>query len=176
MSHVACHVSRVIFYFFNISHMYKYTAVVWSLHGSILYKFVSILSNLWTYLQVLLFFPYVICRMSRVTCHMSHVFFCLFFFDKLVKLIGGGDCYQRGLPRLVSTTLGSDKFHGEGTFNIQHLPYTRRYGPLWGPTSNSCGGLCAFGRDFFSAQKRSYFAVLANFWQFLVSISNLVNC
>ena len=31
----------------------------------------------------------------------------------------------------------------------------------------------AFGRDFFG-QKRAYYAVLAHFWQFLVSSSNLV--
>ena len=47
---------------------------------------------------------------------------------------------------------------------------TRRYGPLRGPTSSSCGG-------FFSpsGKKRAYYAVLAHFWQFLVSSSNLGN-
>ena len=51
---------------------------------------------------------------------------------------------------------------------------TRRYGPLRGPTSSSCGGLrprlfLPFG------QKRAYYAVLAHFWHFLVSSSNLGN-
>ena len=36
------------------------------------------------------------CHMSRVTCHMSRVRF--FFFDKEVKLIGGGSVINRAFP------------------------------------------------------------------------------
>ena len=53
------------------------------------------------------------CHMSCVTCQLSHVMYHMsgvmcqvsqnffFFFWKVVELVGGGDCYQGGLPRLV---------------------------------------------------------------------------
>ena len=53
---------------------------------------------------------------------------------------------------------------------LYSLFLTRRYGPLRGPTSSSCGGLRP---RIFSGKKRAYYAVLALFWQFLVSSSNL---
>ena len=41
-------------------------------------------------------------KMSRVTCHMSHVtcpfFFSFFFFDKVVKYIGGGSVINGAYP------------------------------------------------------------------------------
>ena len=51
---------------------------------------------------------------------------------------------------------------------------TRRYGPLRGPTSSSCGGLrprlfCPLGKE------RAFYAVLAHFWRFLVSSSSRGN-
>ena len=54
---------------------------------------------------------------------------------------------------------------------------TRRYGPLRGPTSSSCGGLRPSAEAFFAlrAKKKLTFAVLAHFWHFLVSSSNLGN-
>ena len=57
------------------------------------------------------------------------------------------------------------------------FPKTRRYGPLSGATSSSCGGLRPLTEAFFAlhAKKRAYYAVLAHFWQFLVSNSNLGN-
>jgi hypothetical protein len=39
-------------------------------------------------------------HMSRITCHVSHVFF-LFFFGQRGEAHRGRVCYQRGLPRLV---------------------------------------------------------------------------
>ena len=54
--------------------------------------------------------------------------------------------------------------------------YTRRYGPLRWPTSNSCGGLQPLAEAFLPfGQQKAYYAVLTNFWQFLVSSSNLGN-
>ena len=44
---------------------------------------------------------------------------------------------------------------------------TRRFGPLHGPTSRSCGGLWPL--------TEAYYAVLAHFWHYLVSICNLDN-
>ena len=54
---------------------------------------------------------------------------------------------------------------------------TRRYGPLRGPTSSSCGGLRPSAEAFFAllAKKKNYYAVLAHFQQFLVSSSNIGN-
>ena len=46
--------------------------------------------------------------------------------------------------------------------------FTRRYGPLRGPTSSSCGGLWP---SALRAKKRAYYAVLANFKPFLVETS-----
>ena len=45
---------------------------------------------------------------------------------------------------------------------------TRRYGPLRGPTSSICGGQK-------KSKTRGYYALLAHFWQFLVSSSNRGN-
>ena len=55
--------------------------------------------------------------------------------------------------------------------------YTKRYGPLRGPTSSSCGGIRPSADGFFcpSGKKRAYYAVLAHFWHFFVSSSNLGN-
>ena len=54
---------------------------------------------------------------------------------------------------------------------------TRRYGPLRGPTSGSCRGLQPAAEAFFAlwAQQKPYYAVLDNFWQFLVFSSSLGN-
>ena len=54
---------------------------------------------------------------------------------------------------------------------------TRRYGPLCGPTSSSCGGLWSLAEAFYAiwAKKMSLLYVFAHFWQFLVPISNLGN-
>ena len=54
------------------------------------------------------------------------------------------------------------------------IHHTRRYGPLLGPTSSSCGGLWPLAEVFLAlwAKKRAYYAVLENFWQFFVSGSN----
>ena len=64
------------------------------------------------------------------------------------------------------------------TGHIIAIVITRRYGTLRGPTSSSCGGLLAPAEAFFAlrAKKRAYYAVLAHFWQFVVSSSNLGNC
>ena len=60
---------------------------------------------------------------------------------------------------------------------IVFLWTTRRYSPLRGLTSISCGGLRPSAEGFFcpSGKKRAYYTVLAHFWQFLVSSSNLGN-
>ena len=42
----------------------------------------------------------VMCHVSRVTCHMSHVFF-LFFFLQSGEVYRWMVCYQRSLPHLV---------------------------------------------------------------------------
>ena len=52
---------------------------------------------------------------------------------------------------------------------------TRRYGPLRGPTSSSCGGLRPRLFFPFGQKKGAYYAVLVNFWQLLVPSSNLGN-
>ena len=41
--------------------------------------------------------PHVTCHVSHVTCHVSHVT-CNFFFDKPVKLIGGGSVINGANP------------------------------------------------------------------------------
>ena len=56
--------------------------------------------------------------------------------------------------------------------DFPQLADTRRYGPLRGPTSSSCGGLRLFCP---SGKKRAYYAALAHFWHVLVSNSNLGN-
>ena len=78
--------------------------------------------------------------------------------------VGRGVFYFSPHSDLYHVTLGS----------FLRLLCTRRYSPLRGLTSSSCGGLrprlfLPFG------QKRAYYAVLAHFWQFLVSSSNLGN-
>ena len=50
---------------------------------------------------------------------------------------------------------------------------TKRYGPLRGPSSSSCGGLRPLAEAFFA--RRAYYTVLAHFWHFLVSRNNLGN-
>ena len=62
-------------------------------------------------------------------------------------------------------------------YRIRWLRETRRYGPLCGPTSSSCGGLRPSSEGFFcpSGKKRPYYAVLANFRPSLVSSSDLSN-
>ena len=64
-----------------------------------------------------------------------------------------------------------------GIMIVLMITTTRRYGPLRGPTSSSCGGLRPSTEGFFSpsGKKRAYYAVLAHFWQFFVSSSNLGN-
>ena len=54
---------------------------------------------------------------------------------------------------------------------------TRRYSPLFGLSSSSCGRLWPSAEAFFAlrAKKRAYYAVLAHFWHLLVSSSNLGN-
>ena len=52
---------------------------------------------------------------------------------------------------------------------------TRRYGPLRGPTSSSCGGLHPSSEAFFALlEKRTYYAVLAHFRPFWSSVVTLV--
>ena len=58
--------------------------------------------------------------------------------------------------------------------NNLDFKFTRRYGPLRGPTSSSCGGLWPSVFLPFD-KKRGYYAVLAHFWHLLVSSSNLGN-
>ena len=50
----------------------------------------------------------VMCHVSRVTCHVSHVMFLffLFFFGQSGEAYRWRVCYQRGLPRLVSLLPG----------------------------------------------------------------------
>ena len=46
----------------------------------------------------------VMCHVSRITCHMSHVIFFIFlyfFFGQSGESYLWRVCYQRGLPRLV---------------------------------------------------------------------------
>ena len=78
-------------------------------------------------------------------------------------------CLEPLLWEVCSTDLQGGEHRGEMVVTC-----TRRYSPLRGLTSSSCGGLrprlfLPFG------QKRAYYAVLAHFWQFLVSSSNLGN-
>ena len=46
------------------------------------------------------------------------------------------------------------------------IMYTRRYGPLHGPSSSSCGGLQSWAKDCFAlqAKKRLLWPILGNFW------------
>ena len=53
--------------------------------------------------HVMCHMTHVTCHLSPVTCHMSHVFFSFIFFGKSSEASQGRVCYQRGLPRLVST-------------------------------------------------------------------------
>ena len=64
-----------------------------------------------------------------------------------------------------------------GIVALSIIKMTRRYGPLRGPTSSSCGGLQPLAEGFFCplGKKRAYYAVLAHFCQFFVSSSNLGN-
>ena len=55
----------------------------------------------------------------------------------------------------------------ELNLSIPSFIMTRKYGPLRGPTSSSYGGLQPLAE--------AYYDVLAHFWQFLVSSSNLGN-
>ena len=88
----------------------------------------------------------VMCHMSCVTCHVSHVtcpvshvtFFSLFFGQS-----GGAyrwrDCYQRGLPRLVSPLLlllqGLTKSASTPTQSIPWRTYPERAGALPPPSA-----------------------------------------
>ena len=52
------------------------------------------------------------------------------------------------------------------SLNINDITHTRRYGPLRGPTSSSCGLLRPLAEAFFAlrAKKGLFYAVLAHFW------------
>ena len=73
------------------------------------------------------------------------------------------------------TFLGKMTFSSLVIILITIVIATRRYGPLCGPTSSSCGGLRPSTKVFFGplGKKKPYYAVLANFRPFLVSGSNL---
>ena len=82
----------------------------------------------------------------------------------------------------VSVSFGTNAQCTTVPQNAQYLckrytTYTRRYGPLRGPTPSSCRGLPPSAKAFFAlrAKKRGYYAVLSHFWQFLVSSSNIGN-
>ena len=51
----------------------------------------------------------VMCHVSRVTCHMSHIYI---FFLQSGEISRWRLCYQRGLPRLVSSRKGFPKSLG----------------------------------------------------------------
>ena len=53
---------------------------------------------------------------------------------------------------------------------------TRRYGPLSGPNSSSCGGFRPLAKAFFALRaKRELIMLFGPFWQLLVTSSNLGN-
>ena len=52
--------------------------------------------------------------MSRVTCHVSDIFYFLFIFGQSGEASQGRVCYQRGLPRLVFTVREKNCFFFHG--------------------------------------------------------------
>ena len=59
---------------------------------------------------------------------------------------------------------------------LSNFRITRRYGPLCGPTSSSCGGLQPFTKGLFcpSGKKTNYYAFLTNLRQFWFPVVSLV--
>ena len=57
---------------------------------------------------------------------------------------------------------------------VTPLTTTRRYGPLRGPTSSSCGGLRPRGFFCPPGKKRTYYAVLASFRPFWCPVVTFV--
>ena len=83
--------------------------------------------------------------------------------------------FYRGDPKIPIGVLGMiDDTLAVTKCGNEAIRKTRRYSPLGGPTSSSCGELRPSAKAFFAlrAKKELFFAVLAHFWQFLVSSSN----
>ena len=62
------------------------------------------------------------CHPSPVMCQVSQVFFCSLFFGQGCEASRWRVCYQRGLPRLVSSVgalLLSDCLHRPRNFNVE---------------------------------------------------------
>ena len=81
---------------------------------------------------------------------------------KVVKRI------PREVPRPKPKEPQASRIFGRGTSQGTPFTMTRRYGPLHGPTSSSCGGFHPSAEASFCplGKKRPYYAVLAHFWPF----------
>ena len=95
--------------------------------------------------------------------------------DRLEEPLEAADAGFREQGGVQLQQVALEEIPGEKGRYDDTIILTRKYGPLRGPTSSSCGGLRPSAEAFFALwakNKKAFHAVLAHFWQFLVSSSN----
>ena len=118
-------------------------------------------------------------KFKSETWHITHHTLRITYWENEWKNRGG--IMMNGVPCEVPRPKPegpqAPRVFGRGTFRGTPFTMTRRYGPLHGPTSSSCGGLRPLAKVFVAlpaGKKRAYFAVLPIFGHFWCSLVTLI--